>query len=198
MTSDQACAHPNWAMGRKISVDSATMMNKALEVIEAYWLFNMELKEISVLLHPQSIVHSLVEYEDGSVLAQLSHADMRVPIAHALAWPERIPSGVNSLDLSITKRLDFEPICLKRYPALQLAYQAMQAGGTAMAILNAANEVAVEAFLNGHIAFTDIAHINEEVLSCLSAQPATTLEVILEADRAARVTTLKKLRATTD
>ncbi len=147
VTPDQACAHPNWNMGRKISVDSATMMNKGLEVIEAKWLFNAAPEQISVVIHPQSVVHSMVEYEDGSVLAQLGNPDMRTPIAHALAWPGRIESGVSPLDLCAIGRLDFEPPDPGRFPCLGLAYQAVAAGGTAPAILNAANEVAVQRFL---------------------------------------------------
>lgn len=153
VTPAQACAHPNWDMGRKISVDSATMMNKGLEVIEAHWLFGADAEEIQVVLHPQSIIHSMVEYVDGSVLAQLGNPDMRTPIAHALAWPQRIESGVDSLDLFQVARLDFNQPDLQRYPCLKLAYQAIQAGGTASVILNAANEVAVEAFFNRAFGF---------------------------------------------
>ena len=187
MTPAQACAHPNWVMGRKISVDSATMMNKGLEVIEACWLFDTTPDQVQVVLHPQSIIHSLVEYVDGSVLAQLGNPDMRTPIAHALAWPERITSGVAPLDLFAIARLDFQPPDETRYPCLRLARQALQAGGTATAILNAANEVAVAKFLSEQIRFTDIARVVEATLENVTAHAATTLEVILGDDQAARV-----------
>lgn len=187
VTAEQACAHPNWKMGQKVSVDSATMMNKALEVIEAYWLFKLDASAIQVLLHPQSIVHSLVEYNDGSVLAQLGNPDMRTPIASALAWPKRIASGVSSLDLIAAGQLNFEQISHERFPGLQMAYDALKAGGTATTILNAANEVAVQAFLNKAIAFTDITVINKEVLERVSSQPAKNIEVILNADQSARL-----------
>jgi len=187
VTPKQACLHPNWAMGRKISVDSATMMNKGLEVIEAGWLFNATPDQIQVVLHPQSVIHSLVEYADGSVLAQLGNPDMRVPIAHALAWPERITSGVKPLDLIAIARLDFEQVDIKRFPCLQLATEAMKAGGTATTILNAANEVAVSAFLDGRIQFTEIARIVENALTNLKMVAANSLDVILEADTSARM-----------
>jgi 1-deoxy-D-xylulose 5-phosphate reductoisomerase len=186
MTPAQACAHPNWRMGRKISVDSATMMNKGLEVIEACWLFNTTPEQVQVILHPQSVIHSLVEYADGSVLAQLGNPDMRTPIAHALAWPERIHSGVTPLDLYAVARLDFEPPDDARFPCLRLARESMLAGGTATAILNAANEVAVEKFLAGQIRFTDIARVIELTLEHVTGHAATTLETILSDDRAAR------------
>jgi len=186
VTPAQACAHPNWAMGRKISVDSATMMNKGLEVIEAGWLFNATPDQIEVVLHPQSVIHSLVEYADGSVLAQLGNPDMRIPIAHALAWPDRIVSGVKSLDLIDLARLDFEAVELQRFPCLRLATAAMAVGGTATTILNAANEVAVSGFLGGHLKFTDIARTVESALSNLDTVEASSLDIILEADRAAR------------
>ncbi len=186
VTPEQACAHPNWAMGRKISVDSATMMNKGMEVIEACWLFNASPEQIQVVLHPQSVVHSLVEYADGSVLAQLGNPDMRTPIAHALAWPDRISSGVKPLDLIDIARLDFEVADLQRFPCLQLATEAMSVGGTATTILNAANEVAVSGFLDGRIKFTDIARTVEVALTKLGAVEASSLEVILDADRMAR------------
>lgn len=186
VTPDQACAHPNWVMGRKISVDSATMMNKGLEVIEASWLFDMPLDAVQVVLHPQSVVHSMVEYIDGSVLAQLGSPDMRTPIAHALAWPDRIDSGVNFLDLFAVARLDFEPPDFQRFPCLRLAYEAARAGGTAPALLNAANEAAVNAFLEGLLGFTDIPAVVETVLSHLPARSATKLDTILEDDAAAR------------
>ncbi len=186
VTPEQACAHPNWVMGRKISVDSATMMNKGLEVIEAHWLFGVPPERIEVLIHPQSIVHSLVEYVDGSVIAQLSNPDMRVPIAHALAHPERIASGARPLDLAAMRNLAFEAPDLQRFPCLQLAYEALRAGGTAPAILNAANEVAVAAFLAGRIPFTAIAAVIEETLGSLRATPADALAQVLEADALAR------------
>ncbi|HKJ23107.1 MAG TPA: 1-deoxy-D-xylulose-5-phosphate reductoisomerase, partial [Gammaproteobacteria bacterium] len=186
VTPDQACAHPNWVMGRKISVDSATMMNKGLEVIEASWLFNTGVDSIQVVLHPQSVVHSMVEYVDGSVLAQLGSPDMRTPIAHALAWPERIESGVAFLDLFEVARLDFQPPDFDRFPCLRLAYEAARRGGTAPALLNAANEMAVDAFLGGRLGFTEIPGMLETVLSRLPARDATDLDVILEDDQAAR------------
>ena len=186
VTPEQACAHPNWVMGRKISVDSATMMNKGLEVIEAHWLFGVPSERIEVLIHPQSIVHSLVEYVDGSVIAQLSNPDMRVPIAHALAHPERIASGARPLDLAAMRNLAFEAPDLQRFPCLQLAYEALRAGGTAPAILNAANEVAVAAFLAGRMPFTTIASVIEETLDSVGATPADSLAQVLEADAVAR------------
>ena len=186
VTPADACAHPNWVMGRKISVDSATMMNKGLEVIEAHWLFGLPPERIEVLVHPQSIVHSLVEYVDGSVLAQLSHPDMRVPIAHALGYPDRIESGARRLDLGAIARLDFERPDERRFPCLSLAYEALRTGGTAPAILNAANEVAVEAFLGGATAFTAIARVIARTLERVPAKAAVSLEVVREADAAAR------------
>ena len=186
VTPDQACAHPNWVMGRKISVDSATMMNKGLEVIEARWLFDVPPERIEVVIHPQSIVHSLVEYVDGSVIAQLSTPDMRVPIAHALAHPERIASGAAPLDLTAMKTLSFESPDHARFPCLRLAYAALAAGGTAPAMLNAANEAAVEAFLAGRLPFTGIAPVIEQVLSALAARPAEDLASVMAADAEAR------------
>lgn len=186
VTPDQACAHPNWPMGRKISVDSATLMNKGLEVIEAAWLFGLDDARIDVLVHPQSLVHSLVEFDDGSLLAQLGVADMRVPIAHALAWPARIASGAASLDLAQVARLDFHAPDRARFPALDLAYAALRAGGTAGAVLNAANEVAVQAFLDGRIAFTRIAAVVADTLDHTPAVPASSLDEVLEADAQAR------------
>ncbi|MET0110623.1 MAG: 1-deoxy-D-xylulose-5-phosphate reductoisomerase [Candidatus Thiodiazotropha sp.] len=186
VTPAQACAHPNWDMGRKISVDSATMMNKGLEVIEAHWLFGADAEEIQVVLHPQSIIHSMVEYVDGSVLAQLGNPDMRTPIAHALAWPQRIESGVDSLDLFQVARLDFNQPDLQRYPCLKLAYQAIQAGGTASVILNAANEVAVEAFLTERLGFTDIASVVDETLQQMPVENAEDLGALLDIDRQGR------------
>jgi len=180
VTPEQAVAHPNWSMGRKISVDSATMMNKGLELIEAHFLFDMPPERLDVVIHPQSIVHSMVEYVDGSILAQLGNPDMRTPIAHALAWPERIDSGVSLLDLAAHGRLDFERPDPGRFPCLRLARQALSAGAAAPCVLNAANEVAVEAFLERRIRFTDIARINESVLDALGAAgaPADTHEVL--------------------
>jgi 1-deoxy-D-xylulose-5-phosphate reductoisomerase len=186
VTPDEACAHPNWVMGRKISVDSATMMNKGLEVIEAHWLFGLPAERIGVLVHPQSVVHSLVEYLDGSVIAQLSHPDMRVPIAHALGFPERIESGARSLDLGAVGRLSFEQPDAARFPCLGLARGALQAGGTGPAILNAANEVAVEAFLAGRLRFTGIAPVIEDTLGRVAAGAADSLEHVMEADARAR------------
>jgi len=186
MKPSQACAHPNWDMGRKISVDSATMMNKGLEVIEACWLFNTLPDNVQVVLHPQSVIHSLVEYADGSVLAQLGNPDMRTPIAYALAWPERIEAGVERLNLFDIARLDFEPPDYQRFPCLRLAQEAMNTGGTATAILNAANEIAVQEFLDGRIRFTDIAEIVESTLEGVSHHQANTLEIILADDAAAR------------
>jgi 1-deoxy-D-xylulose-5-phosphate reductoisomerase len=185
-TPEQAVAHPNWVMGRKISVDSATMMNKGLEVIEARWLFEVAPERIEVLIHPQSIVHSLVEYVDGSVLAQLSNPDMRVPIAHALAHPQRIESGVQPLDLAALRNLSFEQPDERRFPCLALAYAALRAGGTAPALLNAANEVAVEAFLTRRLPFTGISRVIEETLSQIAPAAAHELASVLDADARAR------------
>jgi 1-deoxy-D-xylulose-5-phosphate reductoisomerase len=186
VTPDQACAHPNWVMGRKISVDSATMMNKGLEVIEARWLFDVEAERIEVVIHPQSIVHSLVEYVDGSVIAQLSNPDMRVPIAHALAYPQRIASGARPLDLAGMQSLSFERPDHKRFPCLPLAYAALRAGGTAPAALNAANEVAVEAFLAGRLPFTAIPGIIESTLESVATTQGEALPQILQIDAMAR------------
>lgn len=190
---EQACAHPNWDMGRKISVDSATMMNKGLEVIEAHWLFQVAPDQIDVVLHPQSVIHSMVEYIDGSVLAQMGNPDMRTPIAHALAWPDRIDSGVKSLDLFQIARLDFEAPDVKRFPCLKLAYQAVRAGGIAPAVLNAANEVAVAAFLQGRLGFLGIADLVERTLQKFGTMPAESLEQLLDVDRQARLTTEQAL-----
>jgi 1-deoxy-D-xylulose-5-phosphate reductoisomerase len=186
VTPEQACAHPNWEMGRKISVDSATMMNKGLEMIEACWLFGLPLEQVSVVLHPQSIIHSLVEYTDGSMLAQLGNPDMRIPIAHALGWPGRIESGAASLDLLTVGSLQFEAPDNARYPCLALAAEAMHTGGTAPAILNAANEVAVQAFLDRQIPFSAIPDTISHTLAHCSAHAADSLAVILEDDAAAR------------
>jgi 1-deoxy-D-xylulose-5-phosphate reductoisomerase len=187
ITPAQAVAHPNWSMGQKISVDSATMMNKGLEVIEAHWLFGMPSDKIEVILHRQSIIHSMVDYDDGSVLAQMGNPDMRTPIANTLAWPERIDSGVAPLDLVAAGRLDFSAADFERFPCLELAYQALDAGGTSTAILNAANEVAVETFLNHGCRFTDIADTIRAVLNGMKAQPATDLQQVLEDDATARL-----------
>ncbi len=182
MTPDQACAHPNWSMGRKISVDSATMMNKGLEVIEACWLFNTSADQIQVVIHPQSVIHSLVQYADGSVLAQLGNPDMRTPIAHALAWPDRFDAGVEPLDLFKVAHLDFESPDYNRFPCLRLAKHAVSLGGTSTAILNAANEVAVESFLNNEIRFTDIARVVEHALENIDGHDPSTLDIILKDD----------------
>jgi 1-deoxy-D-xylulose-5-phosphate reductoisomerase len=186
VTPEEAVAHPNWVMGKKISVDSASMMNKGLEVIEARWLFNARPDQIEVVIHPQSIVHSMVEYLDGSVLAQLSNPDMRTPIAHSLAYPDRVEAGVNWLDLAKIGQLTFETPDFARFPCLKLAYQALQAGGAATAILNAANEVAVAAFLDRRIPYLGIAACLEAVLDRLAGLPADSLEDLLAADAAAR------------
>ena len=186
VTPEQACAHPNWVMGRKISVDSATMMNKGLEVIEARWLFDVAPERIEVLIHPQSIVHSLVEYADGSMISQLSNPDMRVPIAHALAWPERIASGAQPLDLASIRHLSFEKPDLARFPCLSLAYAALRTGGTAPAVLNAANEVAVEAFLGGRLPFTGIPGVIADTLDSVPARAADDLAAVMAADAHAR------------
>jgi 1-deoxy-D-xylulose-5-phosphate reductoisomerase len=195
VTPEQACAHPNWVMGRKISVDSATMMNKGLEVIEARWLFDLAAERIEVLIHPQSIVHSLVEYADGSVIAQLSNPDMRVPIANALAYPERMESGAQSLDLASIGSLSFEKPDLERFPCLGLAYAALRAGGTVPAVLNAANEVAVEAFLAGRLGFTEIAGVIADTLQEVPARPADSLPDVMEADGRARNEAQKRVMA---
>jgi len=186
VTPDEACAHPNWTMGRKISVDSATMMNKGLEVIEARWLFDVPPERIEVLIHSQSIVHSLVEFVDGSVIAQLSNPDMRVPIAHALGYPERIESGATPLDLAAIGRLSFEQPDAQRFPCLPLAYAALRAGGVAPAVLNAANEVAVAAFLEGKLRYTAIPQVIEHALERVPTLRADALEAVLEADRGSR------------
>lgn len=186
VTPEQAVAHPNWSMGRKISVDSATMMNKGLEVIEAYWLFGLSNKQIDVVLHRQSIIHSMVDYVDGSVLAQMGNPDMRTPIANALAWPKRIDSGVEPLDLVAVSQLNFAKADHQHFPCLALAYQALEVGGTSTAILNAANEVAVEAFLNRQIKFTTIPKTIEYVLSKQTPSSGETLEQVLADDQQAR------------
>ena len=187
VTPEQAVNHPNWDMGRKISVDSATLMNKGLELIEAYWLFDMDVADIDVVIHPQSVIHSMVTYSDGSVLAQLGNPDMRTPIAHALAWPERIASGVEPLNIFDVAKLDFEQPDLSRFPCLRLCYEAIKKGGSATTVLNAANEIAVAAFLDEKIGFNDIAVLIEQTLNKASiAENVSTLEDILKADALAR------------
>jgi 1-deoxy-D-xylulose-5-phosphate reductoisomerase len=194
ITPEQACAHPNWRMGRKISVDSATLMNKGLEVIEAHWLFGLPAERIEVLVHPQSIVHSLVDFADGSMLAQLGRPDMRTALACGLAWPERIASGVEPLDLLQTGALQFEPPDRNTFPCLDLAYAALQAGGTAPACLNAANEVAVAAFLDHRIGFLDIPAVISATLDALQVSTVGNLEHLIAADADARRMTELKIR----
>jgi 1-deoxy-D-xylulose-5-phosphate reductoisomerase len=186
VTPDEACAHPNWSMGRKISVDSATLMNKGLELIEACWLFDVPPSQVDVVVHPQSIIHSMVQYPDGTVLAQLGNPDMRTPIAYGLAWPERIDAGVEPLDLVATARLDFEAPDEAAFPCLRLAREAVAAGGTAMAVCNAANEVAVAAFLEGEVGFTGIPRIIEYTLGAIPVVEPTDLGVVEAADAQAR------------
>jgi 1-deoxy-D-xylulose-5-phosphate reductoisomerase len=186
VTPAEACAHPNWSMGRKISVDSATMMNKGLEVIEARWLFNLTPEQIEVVIHPQSVIHSLVQYVDGSVLAELGNPDMRTPIAHALAWPARIDAGVAPLDLPAIAQLNFEHPDFERFPCLALAYRALRAGGIAPTVLNAANEVAVAAFLEDRLPFLAIADIIAGTLDVVEPAMAVDLPTILAADTQAR------------
>ncbi len=188
VTPEQAVAHPKWDMGRKISVDSATMMNKGLELIEACLLFNMEPEQIQVVIHRQSIIHSMVDYVDGSVLAQMGNPDMRTPIAHAMAYPERFDSGVVPLDIFEVAHMDFEKPDLQRFPCLRLAQEAISAGGIMPTVLNAANEIAVDAFLNEKVRFTDIAVIIEKTMQQFSADSADTLEIVLAADQNARDT----------
>lgn len=195
VTPQQALKHPNWNMGPKISIDSATLMNKGLEVIEACFLFSLELSDIEVVIHPESVIHSMVRYRDGSVLAQLGRPDMRTPIAHALSWPERIESGVEPLDFTQMAGLHFEAPDLERFPCLRLAYEAMQAGGTAPTILNAANEVAVEAFLNGFVSFLQLSQIVEDTLAYVKISPAADLTTIIEADRSARIYASTKIKS---
>ena len=185
-TPAQACAHPNWDMGQKISVDSATMMNKGFEIIEACWLFDIGYEKVDVVLHPQSIIHSMVYYTDGSVLAQLGQPDMRTPIAHALGWPKRIASGVKKLDLTQVGKLEFRSPEIERYPCLLLAVEAMKRGGTATAILNAANEEAVEAFLQQKISFSQISVVIDRALQEITVTTADTLDNIMSADKQAR------------
>ncbi len=186
VTPEEAVAHPNWVMGQKISVDSATMMNKGLEVIEACWLFNTDASMIQVVIHPQSVIHSMVSYTDGSVLAQMGNPDMRTPIAHAMQWPERMLSGVEPLDIFEVAKLEFEKPDFARFPCLKMAYDSLSMGGAATAILNAANEVAVESFLNKQLKFTDIANVIEKTLHDCPDPGASSLDNILEADTVAR------------
>ena len=186
VTPEQAVAHPNWRMGRKISVDSATMMNKGLEVIEAHWLFGAQPDQIDVVIHPQSVIHSMVSYADGSVLAQLGNPDMRTPIAHALAYPDRIDSGVDPIDLARIAQLNFREPDYQRFPCLKLAFDALDAGGSAPAVLNAANEIAVEAFLDRRIGFRKIPQVIEQVLNRLPNAPVDDLDSLLLQDQRAR------------
>ena len=194
ITPEQACAHPNWVMGRKISVDSATMMNKGLEVIEAFWLFGLPLEKIKVLIHPQSVVHSMVRYRDGSVLAQLGQPDMRTPIAYGLAWPERIEAGVAPLSLTQLASLSFAEPELNRFPCLSLAFAAAKTGGTAPTVLNAANEIAVAAFLDEGLPYLQIPVVVEKVLNGISSVDADSLELILDVDARARLVAQQVVR----
>ena len=187
VTPEQALLHPNWDMGRKISIDSATLMNKGLEVIEAYWLFDVALEKVEVLVHPQSIVHSLVEYVDGSVVAQLGIPDMRVPISYALSYPERLPTGLSRLNLTECSNLSFLEPDTQRFPALQTAFEACRIGGCTPAVLNAANEVAVEAFLDGKLKFPQISKVVAETIARMDYKEDSDIETILEADRMARI-----------
>ena len=187
VTPDQACAHPNWSMGRKISVDSATMMNKGLEFIEACWLFAASTDQVEVVVHPQSVNHSMVQYVDGSVLAQMGNPDMRTPIAYGLAWPDRIEAGVDTLDFVKVAQLDFQAPDEQRFPCLRLAREAMDTGKTAPAVLNAANEEAVAAFLDNQVPFTTIAQVNQQVLERVQLLDAADIESVLAADQEARI-----------
>lgn len=187
VTPAQAVAHPNWDMGRKISVDSATMMNKGLEMIEACLLFDMKPDQIQVVIHPQSVIHSMVDYVDGTVLAQMGNPDMRIPIAHSMAWPERFDSGVEPLNIFDVGRMDFQEPNLERFPCLRLAYEAINAGGIMPTVLNAANEIAVEAFLDERVRFTDIPVIIERCMKKFDVKAADTLEIILDIDQQARI-----------
>ncbi|MCS3425479.1 1-deoxy-D-xylulose-5-phosphate reductoisomerase [Rahnella sp. BIGb0603] len=193
VTPEQACAHPNWSMGRKISVDSATMMNKGLEYIEARWLFNASAAEMEVIIHPQSVIHSMVRYRDGSVLAQLGSPDMRTPIAHAMAYPRRVATDVEALDFCKMGALTFSDPDYARYPCLQLAIEASNTGQAATTTLNAANEISVAAFLNGEIRFTDIASLNRQVMEQLVSAEPTSVEEVLEIDARARASAKDKL-----
>lgn len=194
VTPDQALAHPNWDMGRKISIDSATLMNKGLEVIEAKWLFNVSVDEIEVVVHPQSVVHSLVEYQDGSVIAQLGIPDMRIPIAYALSYPRRLPMSLPGLNLASCSNLEFHNPDYDRFPALPLAFKAIRKGGVQPAVLNAANEVAVEAFLEGEISFLDITLIVAKVMDVVKDGSEDSIEDILNADRQARAETNRLIK----
>jgi len=194
VTPAQACKHPNWSMGQKISVDSATMMNKGLEYIEARWLFDTNRDQIEVVIHPQSVIHSMVQYVDGSVISQMGQPDMRTPIAYALSYPERIDAGVKALNFSQLANLTFELVDYQRFPCLKLAIDACYQGQGATTALNAANEIAVAAFLNQQIKFTDIAAVNEQVLSKLSTDAAPNLEMVLEIDSKARESALLSIK----
>lgn len=195
VTPDDACRHPNWVMGRKISVDSASLMNKGLEVIEAHWLFSAQPERIEVVVHPQSVIHSMVQYRDGSVMAQLGAPDMRTPIACALAWPERVEAGVGSLDFSSLSNLTFEAPDLERFPCLKLAFDVLRLGGDAPAVLNAANEVAVDAFLNGRLRFVDIPAVVSAALDGVSLAGSDSLEALLAKDEEARAFALQRVAA---
>ncbi|MEZ5523810.1 MAG: 1-deoxy-D-xylulose-5-phosphate reductoisomerase [Pseudomonadales bacterium] len=194
ITPEQACAHPNWSMGQKISVDSATMMNKGLELIEACWLFNTSHDKVDVLVHRQSVIHSMVEYVDGSVLAQMGNPDMRIPIAYGLSWPERTDSGVSSLDLTQVARLDFEPLDEDKFPCLPLAANAIAAGGTVPVALNAANEVAVQAFLDHQLPFTGIYQLVDSVLQKYASVRPDSIDTVLSEDVRARELARQLLR----
>ena len=195
VTPDEACAHPNWTMGRKISVDSATMMNKGLEVIEACWLFDTDPGLVEVVIHPQSVIHSMVEFQDGSVLAQLGSPDMRTPIAHGLAWPDRLDSGSAPLDLPGVSRLDFDVPDMERFPCLRFGFEAARAGGAAPTVLNAANEVAVDAFLDRRLRFTDIARVIEETTANAALANVDSLDAVLEVDALARTRAAERVAA---
>ncbi len=200
VTPDQACAHPNWSMGRKISVDSATMMNKGLELIEACWLFTASVDDVQIAIHPQSIIHSMVEFIDGSVMAQLGQPDMRTPIAYALAWPERIESGVQNLDLFSMSALEFEKPDHARFPCIKLAENAMREGGIMPAVLNAANEIAVQSFLDNEIAFMAISDVVNNVLEQTAYQDVNDIETVIKADsdtRALAVDVVKTMMSST-
>jgi 1-deoxy-D-xylulose-5-phosphate reductoisomerase len=195
VTPDEAVAHPNWVMGRKISVDSATMMNKGLELIEACLLFDSPSEKVQVVVHPQSVIHSMVDYVDGTVLAQMGNPDMRIPIAHAMAWPDRFDSGAEPLDLFAVQRLDFEAPDFQRFPCLQRAYDAVRAGGSMPAILNAGNEIAVAAFLDGRIRFTAIPDVISHCMSAVEPNRAESIEEVLESDRMAREAAIRYIAA---
>lgn len=197
VTPEEACAHPTWIMGKKISIDSATMMNKSLEIIEAHWLFGASADVIQVIIHPQSVVHSMVEYVDGSVIAQLGNPDMRTPIAQALAYPDRIEAGVDVFNLLNLGVLSFEAPDFTRFPALRLGYDALAQGGSAPAILNAANEIAVAAFLRGEIAFLDVIAIIEGTLQMVAVTPLVEIADVFDADRVARLTARKLIQRKT-